>query len=150
LMNVASPGIFEAVSAGTVRQAAVLNQDNSPNSPANPAARGSIIQIYAVGAGFVPGAPADGSGITGTLNTPSVPQVLIGACLVDDTACTGDPTGTENVTYSGLDGLPGVWQVNVRIPMNTAPGTQVPIFLGMDGIFSSDPSAGFVMTIAVK
>ena len=147
-MAAAAPGILQQVYAGTQRQAAVLNQDNSPNSPTNAAARGSTIQIFATGAGFVPGAPPDGQSAQGPVNTANTPQVVIGSCLVDDTACTQEPPG--NVKYSGLSQFPGVWQVNVRIPQNTAPGAQIPLFLGMNQVFSTDNSSGFRMVIAVK
>ncbi|HLI85686.1 MAG TPA: hypothetical protein VKV17_17355 [Bryobacteraceae bacterium] len=148
-MNSASPAILEATFSGTLRQAAVLNQDNSVNSATNRAARGSIIQIFATGAGFVPGAPPDGVPASSPISTPGIPQVIVGSCLVDDTACTME-TG-EHVTYSGLDTYPGVWQINVKIPMNTAPGSQVPLFIGMNGIFNTVANQdGFVMTIGVQ
>ncbi|MBV9506806.1 MAG: hypothetical protein JO323_17570 [Acidobacteriia bacterium] len=147
-MNAASPGILQGGYSGTVRQAAVLSEDGSANGPSNQAARGSVIQIFATGAGFIPGAPPDGVPAGSPIPTPSTPTVIIGSCLVDDTACTGEPPG--NVKYSGLSGFPGVWQINVRIPMNTAPGTQVPLFIGMNDIYSTDPSSGFRMVIGVK
>ena len=75
--------------------------------------------------------------------------MIVGACLVDETACTQE-TG-EHVQYSGLSTFPGVWQVNVQIPMNTAPGGQVNLALGMNGLFNANVDTdGFTMTIAVK
>jgi uncharacterized protein (TIGR03437 family) len=148
-MNAVSPAILQVTYTGSLRQAAVLNQDNSVNSATNPAARGSVIQIFATGAGYIPGAPPDGVPATSPISTPTIPQVIVGACLVDDSACTGE--SGEHVQYSGLDSFPGVWQVNVQIPMNTAPGGQVPLFLGMNGIFNSIVNTdGFAMTIGVK
>jgi len=50
-----------SLAGGKCRQAAVVNAaDGTVNSPANPAAAGSYISIYATGQGFVQGAPADG------------------------------------------------------------------------------------------
>jgi uncharacterized protein (TIGR03437 family) len=149
-MSAASPGILQEVYTGQLRQAAVLNQDNTPNSPSNPATRGSVIQIFATGAGFVPGAPPDGTPPQSPVPTPAPPpNVIVGACLVDDTACTME-TG-EHIKYSGLSAYPGVWQLNVQIPMNTAPGSQVPLLVGIDNIFSTSvKSDGFEMVIAVK
>ena len=43
-----TPAIFTA--SGGSGQAAVLNQDNSPNSSANPAAVGSVLQVFLTGA----------------------------------------------------------------------------------------------------
>jgi uncharacterized protein (TIGR03437 family) len=45
-----APALFTINSSG-VGRASVLNQDNSVNDPSNPAARGSVIQIYATGEG---------------------------------------------------------------------------------------------------
>lgn len=60
------PGIFSVLMNGQ-GQAAVLNQDNSPNFGTNPARRGSVIQIFATGAGetdppLLPGEAAPASG----------------------------------------------------------------------------------------
>ncbi len=146
-MNVASPGIIELQYTGTSRQAAVRNEDNSINGPNNAAARGSVIQIFATGQGFTPGAPADGASPQSQVNTLAQPTVAIGACRVDDPAppCNGDPS---NLLYSGLNSYPGGWQINVRIPQSTAPGSQVPIAVSMDDITNTDLT--FRMVIAVK
>ena len=146
-MNVASPGIFQQNFTGTNRQALVVNQDNSLNTPSNPAPRGSVIQIWATGAGFIPGAPADGTPATAPTSTPNTPEVIIGICRVDDQACTQEPPG--HVQYSGLNGYPGVWQINVKIPQNTAPGTQVPLVVLMNGFSSTDANSGFRTVINV-
>jgi uncharacterized protein (TIGR03437 family) len=146
-MAVASPGIIELQYTGTQRQAAVLNQDNSVNGPHNPAARGSVIQIYATGQGFTPGAPADGSQPQSAVSTPVLPIVAIGACRVDDPAppCNGS---SSNLVYSGLNSFPGGWQINVRIPQSVAPGSQVPLAISINGATNTDLS--FRMTIAVN
>jgi uncharacterized protein (TIGR03437 family) len=147
-MNVASPGIFQLDFTGLVRRAAVLNEDGTVNSPTNPAARGSVIQIYGTGQGFTPGAPDDGTAAQNPVPTPSTPVVIINICRVDDTACTGEPPG--NVKYSGLSAFLGGWQINVRIPQNTPINAQTPIFVGMNDIYSSDAASGFRTVIAVK
>jgi uncharacterized protein (TIGR03437 family) len=116
-MDVASPGLFLR---GTT-QVAALNQNGTINSAQNPAPTGTIIQLFATGPGFVPGAPVDGEPATGQVLTPSKPRVVInpGSGFVPD----------ENITYSGLaPGLVGVWQINVRIPKSVPPGNAVPIF----------------------
>jgi uncharacterized protein (TIGR03437 family) len=146
-MNVASPGIIQLQYTGSARQAAVLNQDNTVNGPNNAAARGSVIQIYATGQGFTPGAPPDGAAPTSAVPTPTQPTVAIGSCRVDDTSspCDGDPS---NLVYSGLNSYPGGWQINVRIPQSVPPGAQVPLAISIDDVPNTDLS--FVMTIAVK
>jgi uncharacterized protein (TIGR03437 family) len=80
-----------------------------------------------------------------------VPKVFINACYVDDSACTHE-TGVDTVQFSGLSPqFPGVWQINVRIPKNTGPGAQVPLFIVMNNVYQPDCSdTGYITTIAVK
>ncbi|HJT89101.1 MAG TPA: hypothetical protein VJ732_14635 [Bryobacteraceae bacterium] len=147
-MNVVSPGIIRLNFAGANDQAAVLNQDNSVNGPSNPAPRGSVIQIFATGEGAVAGAPPDGSAPSGPVPAGGLTQVIVGICNVDDSGCTQE--SGEHIKYSGLSSYPGVWQINVQIPQNTAPGAQVPIVVLMNSYPSSDANSGFRTVIAVQ
>jgi uncharacterized protein (TIGR03437 family) len=156
-MNSVSPALFAgglancSLAGGKCRQAAVINDaDNTVNSTSNPAAAGSYISIYATGQGFVQGAPPDGDiPRAGLVSTSATPKVWINACYVDDSACTGE-TG-EHVEFSGLSPqFPGVWQINVRIPKNTGPGAQIPIFIVMDNYTSQAAPSGYITTIAIK
>ncbi|MGA2723842.1 MAG: hypothetical protein ABSG79_15705 [Bryobacteraceae bacterium] len=157
-MNTVSPAVFAlgltncSLAGGKCRQAAVTNDaDGTVNGPNNPAAAGSYISIYATGQGFLQGAPPDGNvPLAGLVQTSVLPQVWINACYVDDSNCTGE-TGVENVEFSGLSPqFPGVWQINVRIPKNTGPGAQVPLFIVMDNYTSQTGPTGYITTIAVK
>jgi uncharacterized protein (TIGR03437 family) len=56
----ARPGVFTIDSSG-YGQGAILNQDGSLNSAANPAARGSIIVLYLTGEGLKDPASSDGA-----------------------------------------------------------------------------------------
>ncbi len=155
-----SPAIFCGASGGCLAtgkyyQAAVLNQDNSVNSATNPAARGSVIQIFCTGQGAVNNAPADGAaaGISPLSETPQTPRVAIGTCFVDDCGplLGGDPTNGQWVTYSGLaPDYAGLWQINVYVPMATEPSAQVPIGIQYDGVGNANPSSLFRLSIAVK
>lgn len=136
-MDVASPGFFLKAPA---RQIAALNQDNTINSNDNPALRGQIIQLFATGAGNIPGAPGDGEQASGAIETPSKPRVTIGAREVE-------------VLYSGL--VPGsisLWQINVRIPELTAPSNDVVVGMTMYSIPNTNPAnpSGTRTTIAVR
>lgn len=116
---------------------AVLNQDGTPNSPANPAARGAVIQIYATGQGAVRNAPPDGAPAPASplAETPARPLVTIGT------------SGERDVTaeFSGLaPGFVGVWQINTRVPEATVPSARVPLVVRYGG------SAGNVVYIAVR
>ncbi len=155
-----SPAIFCGASGGCLPnggfyQAAVLNQDYSVNSATNPAARGSVIQVFCTGQGALNNAPADGAAAPGPrilATTPQTPRVAIGTCFVDEwpVQC-GDPTNGQWVIYSGLaPDYAGLWQIDVYVPMVTLPGAQVPIGIQYDGVGSANLSSLFHLTIAVK
>jgi uncharacterized protein (TIGR03437 family) len=147
-----SPAILMATYSGKLRQANVLNQDNTVNSPSNPATRGSTIQIYAVGQGFVPNAPPDGTPPTdASAVTPFTPRVAFSGQFTDEyIPGIGDPPDRNKfVSFSGLaPGLVGIWQINVQIPAGVVPSMQVPLFVSAGSAISTDGT--FVTTIAVK
>jgi uncharacterized protein (TIGR03437 family) len=122
-MGPVAPGLFTAAANGT-GQIAALNQDNSINGPANPAPRGSIIQVFGTGPGVIAGSPPDGDVPGGPVPGPN-PEVIIGTGLVP----------SDSIQYSGLaPGLIGVWQINVRIPDNVAPSPTVPFVVRLNSI----------------
>ena len=117
-------------------QAAVLNQDNSQNFGTIPAARGSVIQIYATGGGettpsLLPGEAAAASGN---------PLVLTNA---QPTVTMGGQQAT--VQFSGMaPGYVGLWQINAQIPQTVTPGNAVPLVVTAGGATSN------TVTIAVQ
>lgn len=134
-MDVVSPGLFATGTGGT-GQVAALNQDNTVNSSSNPAARGSVIQLFGTGAGVIPSAPPDGAVVGGQTNTPFRPQVNINGRFVND----------SDIVYSGLTpGAIALWQINVRIPDTVAPNNTVPI-----AIRYRDAASQARLTIAVR
>jgi len=153
-MNTVSPGILETSNAGTNRQAAVINlKDGTVNSPTNPAARGDYISIYATGQGMVPNPPADGDVPRDLTSTSYVPRVLIGTCFVDSCApLQGETVPPDPVQFSGLSPqFPGLWQINVRIPMATDPSAAAALLVSVNSIASNDIRAtGFNTVIYVK
>jgi uncharacterized protein (TIGR03437 family) len=120
-MAAASPGLlicYNANNNAPFRGACVLNQDNSVNGPNNPALRGSVIQIYATGQGYVPNAPPDGSA-PGAVNSPAALTVYLNAIDVNGYGEAG-----QHLLYNGLQPqFPGVWQINVQIPQGVAPSS---------------------------
>jgi uncharacterized protein (TIGR03437 family) len=63
----------------------------------------------------------------------------------------GDPTNGQWILYSGLaPGYPGLWQINVQIPMCVAPASQVILIVSQNGDSDTDAQSGFHTTIAVK
>ena len=129
-----APSIFSVDLSGT-GQAAVLNGDGvTVNSSIHPAVKGGFISIYATGEGqTVPGG-IDGQIASSALPHPAQPvQVLI----------DGRPA---EVQYAGAapGAVAGLFQVNVRIPLDAASGS-VPIEVHV-GDTASQPG----MTIAVQ
>ena len=120
LLPVASsaPGIFTLSASGAGR-GAILNQDSTVNSPDNPAARGSIVVLYATGAGQTTPPGVDGAVVSATLPKPLLPvSVQIGGA---DAA----------ILYAGAapQMISGIIQVNCRVPLQIDPGTSVPVVL---------------------
>ena len=72
-VGAAAPAVF-GIGAG---QGAILNQDLSVNLPANPAARGSWISIYATGTGLLTSLVSDGTIISATNLPLSVAPVSV-------------------------------------------------------------------------
>jgi uncharacterized protein (TIGR03437 family) len=113
----------------------VLNEDNSINGAANPAARGSTISIYATGEGQTAPAGVTGSVSTGSGTKPLVPvTVKIGGL---------DAVVQYAGSSSGL--VAGVLQVNAVVPGSIAPGTAVPVMVSVGGASSQQG-----VTIAVR
>jgi uncharacterized protein (TIGR03437 family) len=108
-----APGIFTLDASGN-GQGAVLNQDNTVNGANNPAARGSIIVIYATGEGQVTPAGSDGQVITSNNLRRPVANVSV--------RIGGQPA---EVLYAGsAPGLvSGALQVNARVPQLTIGAT---------------------------
>jgi uncharacterized protein (TIGR03437 family) len=121
----ASPGIFTLDMSG-MGAGAILNQDFTLNSVETPAARGSVVQIFATGEGQT--RPA---GIDGKLAAPPLPIPLLQV-----TVTIGGRPAT--VTYAGAaPGLvAGLMQINARIAEDITPGPAVPIVIRI-GEFSS-------------
>jgi uncharacterized protein (TIGR03437 family) len=112
---VTAPGVFTLDQTGQ-GQAAVLNQDNTINTGANPAERGSIVALWATGQG-----QSDPDWADDVLASSPLPQ----------------PKNKVNVNIGGhwaqilyagaAPGLAAVIQVNARVPYGIQPGRKVPV-----------------------
>jgi uncharacterized protein (TIGR03437 family) len=130
-----SPGIFTITMNGR-GQAAALNQDNTVNFGTNPAKRGSVIQIFASGAGETTAALAAGEAAPATGN----PLVLT---KVQPTVTIGGKSA--KVQFSGMaPGFVGLWQINAEIPQDVTPGMALPLVITAAGVQSN------TVTIAVQ
>jgi len=116
-------------------QASILNQDSSVNSAANPAARGSVISIYATGEGQTSPAGVMGSITQSNSVTPLLPV----------TASVGGIGATVQYAGEAPGEVAGLMQVNVLVPQGASPGPTVPVTINVGGIVSQ---AG--VTIAVN
>lgn len=129
-----APALFTADASGK-GLGAILNQDYQRNSPSNPAARNSVVMLFATGAGQTEPGGVDGQIARETLPKPLLPvSVRIG--------------GVEaRVLYAGAaPGLvAGVLQVNVQVPEQVAAGSAVPVVLKVGEAESQAP-----VTMAVK
>jgi uncharacterized protein (TIGR03437 family) len=126
-------GLFSADSSGR-GQAAILNQDNSINSAANPAKRASIVVLFGTGEGQTNPAGVDGQTAQSVYPKPKQP-------------ITAKVNGIEaEVAYYGAAPtlVAGVIQVNVKIPAGVADGDAIVQIL--EG--SSESPA--TVTVAVK
>jgi uncharacterized protein (TIGR03437 family) len=114
-VSAVAPVIFllDAPSVG-----AILNQDYSINTPANPLPRGGTLLIYATGLGA----------------TVKQGQYSVAASTV-----TALVNGVEEtVSFAGLaPGFIGLYQVNLPIPLSLPPGSQVSLALKQAGQVSN-------------
>lgn len=132
-IGAAAPGLFSTFQNGQ-GQAAALNQDNSQNLGTRPAARGSVIQIFAAGAGATTpvldtgaAAPMNGSPL---IFTQLQPTVTIGG-------------KNAAVQFSGLaPGFVGLWQINAVVPADVTPGPTVPLYVTIGGAVSNTVTVG--------
>lgn len=128
-MFITVPAILTLDSSG-VGPGAILNQDFSVNSPSNPAGRGSIMALFATGAGMMNPVPIDGQ-VTG--DNPPLADLPVSVEIGGSIA---------QVVYAGAaPGLvAGVLQVNCAVPLDIAPGESVPVNLFV-GTFLSPAGA---------
>jgi len=113
------PAIFSLDSSGQ-GQGAILNwPDYSVNGPAAPIERGGVVMIFATGEGRTNPPGVDGQLALSVYPRPVLPvSVRIGGVKAE-------------VQYAGAaPGLvAGAMQVNVWVPVNVAPGDEIPVIL---------------------
>ncbi len=127
----AVPGILTANSSGS-GQAVAVNQDGSLNSASNPAARGSVVILYATGEG-----QRNPVGVTGVPAPAYAGPVLTSSLTVGGIAAS--------LAYAAsAPGFVGLMQINATVPAGSATGGAVPIVLTIGT--AQSPS----VTIAVK
>jgi uncharacterized protein (TIGR03437 family) len=110
-----NPGIFRL---GATEQAVILNEDNTVNTPENPAARGSVITFWITGVGEYETPFTDGA-------VPAQISSLRGPVIL------AVQNQTAELLYAGAaSGLvAGAAQINARIPLSAPASLRVPLTL---------------------
>ena len=111
------PQVFGVpILGGDYKAAAALNQDGTLNSQQNPAASGSVVTVWATGAGlFAPGSFMDGTILNaGGPNVPPYGYNLVNIPLPVSVLAGND---SVQVLYAGAapDAVQGVIQINFRL-----------------------------------
>ncbi len=110
-----NPGIFTLDSSGA-GAGAILRQDFSLLTSANPAVGGETVMVYATGLGALD--PADGTPPAAGSPAPASP--LYHTAIKPTVSIDGQPA---DVPFSGLAPyFVGLYQVNVKLPSNLSPG----------------------------
>jgi uncharacterized protein (TIGR03437 family) len=122
-----APAIYSSNSSGS-GQGAILNENFSVNTPANPESAGHYIQIYGTGEGQTSPQGVDGL-ITSTSRTLPVPVFPVAVTI------GGLPVPSSDIAYAGEAPLnvSGVIQVNAKIPVGVGPGP-VPVVVIIGGV----------------
>jgi len=129
-----APGIFSLDSTGR-GPGAILNQDYSVNSTANPAAAGSVLMVFATGGGQTN--PTDSTGSI----APNSAQPL----AANVTATVGGQAAAVVYAGNAPGELSGVMQVNIQLPANPPQAGSLPIVLTVNGVTSQQ-----TVTVAVQ
>jgi uncharacterized protein (TIGR03437 family) len=124
-----APGIFTANGSGT-GPGAILNANSSVNSATNPAARGTIVQIFMTGEGQTNPAGVDGkvTPSSGPYPAPLLPIVITVGGVAANYEFAGEAPGLVS----------GVMQLNVIIPPASSLTTTgaVPLVVSIGGVSS--------------
>ncbi len=137
-------GVFSFGASGS-GQAAIVNEDGTVNSSFNPARRGSVVSIYGTGGGL-PQSPGENDRITG--NNPSTHKSLAYLRLASGVECDEFPGFDAEVLYYGgaPRSVPGLVQINARLPLDVPAGDAVPLFFGLPSYTSVEQA----VTIAIR
>jgi uncharacterized protein (TIGR03437 family) len=134
-VQAAAPSLFSLDRTGG-GPGAILNQDGSVNTRDNPAARGSVVVLYATGGGQTKPASEDGAITAG----PEYPILVLPV-----TVFIGDQPA--EVLYAGAAPgiIAGVLQINIRIP-----ATAQPTFAAQVTVKVGDFASPTAVTMGVK
>ncbi len=119
-----APGLFEWTPGVVV---ALANGTNAILNQANPATRGTVVNIYANGLGPVNNQPASGE---------SAPTAGSPACNTKSAVTVKIGNDTVTPTFAGLaPGYPALYQITLTVPADLATGSQ-PVTVTVGGVTS--------------
>ena len=127
------PGLFTKGSTGS-GQGAIVNQNGTVNSDANPASPGDVVLIYGTGEG-----QTDPPGIDGSVTGANPPQPLAAV-----SATIGGVPASVKYDGAAPGFVAGVFQINVKIPKD-APSGDLPVVITI-GNAATQPG----VTVAVR
>ncbi len=140
----ARSGLFSIDGSGR-GQGAILNEDGTLNSPENPATRGSVVVLYATGEGLTNPPGVDGKPI-GDIPPGPAQKVEVGMPAIPDNECQDCGVSGEILNAGAVSGsVPGLLQLNVRVPKNATPGSAVPVHLAIGPVW-----APALVTVALR
>lgn len=133
-VSATAPGLFAADFSGK-GQGAILNEDGGRNSAAAPAKAGSIVVLWGTGEGVT-----DPPGVDGRAAVDVVPKPVASVAV----EIGGVPASIE---YAGAapGNIPGLIQINARVPAGVAPANAAPVRVKIGSQWSQDG-----LTIAVR
>lgn len=140
-VNTSEIEIFTIDGSG-LGQGAILNQDGTVNSPANPAAHGEVVALFATGMG-----QTDPSAIDGDIAAPPRARPLSNPIVR-----MGSPENAE-VLYAGSapSQVSGVMQINVRIPPSAPSGNvNINVQLPSPGLDYGGSGSSITTSIAIR
>ncbi|HUB81514.1 MAG TPA: hypothetical protein VMB03_22095 [Bryobacteraceae bacterium] len=150
-MNSVAPGAFlcPGGQSGSAVYACAVNEDGTINSASNPAQRGNWVSLYMTGQGNIPGLPPDGTAATSAMAAQYPVTVLINGIDVNDPEY--QEQNINHILYSGINGIPGDWQINVQIPKTVVPKNGAVWFAAIiNQVPNWDESSPFMTYIYVK
>jgi uncharacterized protein (TIGR03437 family) len=111
----AAPGLFAADASGR-GQGAILNEDGTLNSAANPATPGSVITLYGTGAGETSPPGEDGR----------IASHAIASAPLQPVSVTIGGVPAPDISYNGAAPaeVAGKFRIDVRVPPGTPSGDQ--------------------------
>ena len=109
-----SPGIFSLDTSGTGDAAILHFPDNAVVNASNPAAKGDTVIMYLTGLGALTTPLADGHGATAADSALASIVLYVNGVQA-------------SVLYAGVSSLPGLYQINFKVPTNLTVSGELPI-----------------------